>query len=80
MRRPIHIRRLLKECGRLEEAGPAFEAAIRLNLQSAEANYKLGVSLKELGRFEEAERAFQTAIRLNPQDAAGFGSLEGYSP
>jgi tetratricopeptide (TPR) repeat protein len=67
----------LKECGRLEEAGQAFEGAIRLNLQDAEAHYNLGVSLKENGRFEEAERAFQTAIRLNPRDASGSGSVAG---
>jgi tetratricopeptide (TPR) repeat protein len=66
---------LLKECGRLEEAGQALEGAIRLNLQNAEAYYNLGVSLKENGLFEEAEHAFQTAIRLNPQDASGSGGI-----
>jgi hypothetical protein len=60
---------LLKELGRLEEAGRAFQNAIQLNLQNAEAQYNLGVLMKESGRFEEAERAFQEAIRLNPQDA-----------
>jgi tetratricopeptide (TPR) repeat protein len=59
----------------LEETERALQKAIRLNLQNAEAQYNLGVSLKERGRFEEAERAFQEAIRLNPQDALGSNSV-----
>jgi tetratricopeptide (TPR) repeat protein len=59
----------------LKETERALQKAIRLNLQNAEAQYNLGVSLKERGRFEEAERAFQVAIRLNPQDALGSNSV-----
>jgi tetratricopeptide (TPR) repeat protein len=66
---------LLKERGRLEEAGRALQEAIRLNLQNAEAHYILGVLLKERGRLEEAERALQEAIRLNPQDTLGSNSV-----
>jgi tetratricopeptide (TPR) repeat protein len=74
------IRRRWKRWARLqepvlEETERALQKAIRLNLQNAEAQYNLGVSLKERGRFEEAERAFQEAIRLNPQDALGSNSV-----
>jgi tetratricopeptide (TPR) repeat protein len=69
---------LLKQRGRLEEAGRALETAIRLNLQNAEAQYNLGVLLQERGRFEEAEQAFQEAIRLNPQDASASKGAAGW--
>src|SRR5271157_6033347 len=59
----------------LEETQRALQKAIRLNPQSAEAHYILGVLLKERGRLEEAERAFQEAIRLNPQDTLGSNSV-----
>ena len=59
----------------LEETERALQKAIRLNPQSAEAHYILGVLLKERGRLEEAGRAFQEAIRLNLQNAEAHYNL-----
>ena len=52
-----------------EDALKAYEEAIRLNPQHANAYFRKGDTLDELGRSEEAVRMYDEAIRLNPNDA-----------
>jgi len=40
--------------------------AVRLNEQSAEAHYLLGVCLREAGRFDEAQSALTRSVTLSP--------------
>ena len=47
----------------------AYEEAIRLDPQNADAHYNKGNALSELGHYEEAVAAYKEAIRLNPEHA-----------
>ena len=60
--------------GSYEEALEAFERAIRLDPQLAEAWGNKGAALNALGRFEEALTAFDKAIEINPQLAEAWGN------
>ncbi|MDI6704493.1 MAG: tetratricopeptide repeat protein, partial [bacterium] len=58
------------ELGKLrrhKEAIKAFEKAIEINPQYAEAWVNKGFCLGELGIDEEAIKAFEKAIEINPQ-------------
>ena len=57
------------ESERHEEALVAFEVAIRLDPEDAEAHNNKGNALFELGRHDEALAAYEEAIRLDPDDA-----------
>lgn len=52
------------------DAKLAYEAAIRLGPQDAEAHLSLGVILEKTGRCEEAVAEYREAIRIQPDDAA----------
>jgi tetratricopeptide (TPR) repeat protein len=45
------------------EAAEAFEQAVRLDPNSAEAHYRLGLAYAALGRDEDAERSFEAAVK-----------------
>ncbi len=51
---------------RLEEAIAAFQAALRLQPQMAEAHANLGDALQNQGRYVEAEACYRRAIGLRP--------------
>ena len=51
---------------RLTEAVEAFQRAIHLNANLAEAHYNLGVALLGLGRRDEALAALRQALQLKP--------------
>jgi tetratricopeptide (TPR) repeat protein len=69
------VRAILKEGlaearqGRYGPALEAFERAIELDRDCAEAHNNAGLACAELGRREEARRHFQRAIELNPHHA-----------
>jgi len=59
----------LKHLGRLEEAFKAFDRAVELDIESAEAWKPLAQMLADLNRRDEAALAFQHVLKLDPQDA-----------
>lgn len=56
----------LAELGRLPEALPHFEQALRIRPTSAEAQNNYAYTLAVLGRFGEAIPFYQNALRLKP--------------
>ena len=54
----------LKSHGRLNEAVPHFEAAVRIRPEDGDAQNNLGAAYVELGRFNDAERHLDAALRL----------------
>ncbi|MGE5584453.1 MAG: tetratricopeptide repeat protein [Bacillota bacterium] len=61
--------------GRLDDAQAAFEAAIALDPENAQARNKLGVVLAHKGRLDEARVRFEEALALNPRFAAAMSNL-----
>ena len=59
----------LYSSGRLEEAISAYEKAIQLNSDKADAHYNKGNALAALGRYQAAVIAYDKAIKLSPDDA-----------
>ena len=53
----------------------AYQEAIRLKPDYAEAHYNLGVAYGELGRYQEEIAAYQEAIRLKPDYADAHCNL-----
>jgi tetratricopeptide (TPR) repeat protein len=54
--------------GKPAEALPAFQQAVRLDSNSAEAHFNLGKTQFALGHLNEAVAELQQALRLNPGD------------
>jgi tetratricopeptide (TPR) repeat protein len=52
-----------------EEAVEAYDKALEVKPDFAEAHYNRGVALSDLGRNEEAVHAYKKAIELKPDDA-----------
>jgi tetratricopeptide (TPR) repeat protein len=66
------------DLGRLEEARAAYEAALRLNPDYAEAHFYLAVTLEKLGRSQQARGHWRRYKELAPdgewvQLASEFG-------
>jgi tetratricopeptide (TPR) repeat protein len=60
----------LRDLGRSEEALVAYEEALRLDSNNAQAHGGRGDTLAQLGRREEALAAYEEALRLAPSYAA----------
>lgn len=60
---------------RHEEALQAYEQAVRLEPDSADAYYNKGNALLCLGRYEEARDAYEDALRLDPNLATAYTNL-----
>ena len=63
------------EFGRHQEAVEAFQQAIRLKPNLAQAHYNLCKAYGNLGRYQEAVDAFIQAIRLKPDFTEAHYSL-----
>jgi tetratricopeptide (TPR) repeat protein len=65
----------LAHVGRLEEAIPAYEEALRLKPDYAEAQYNLGVALARVGRRPEAIEHWERALQIQPDLADAHNNL-----
>ena len=65
----------LKDQGRLDEAIAAYNRAIALKPDYAEAHNNLGIALKDQGRLDEAIAAYHRAIALKPDHAEAHNNL-----
>ena len=63
------------QTGNLEKAINAFEKAISIKPNYAEAHNNFGNALKEQGRLEEAIQAFHKALLLKPDFAAAYRNI-----
>jgi tetratricopeptide (TPR) repeat protein len=58
---------VLAGAGRVQEAISHFEAALRIDPNSADAHVNLGIALSGIpGRMPEATRHFEAALRIKP--------------
>ena len=65
----------LRKIGRLDEAAEAYEAAIGLQPENADALADLGAVYQLQGRFDAAEAACRRAIGVNPDFVQGHYNL-----
>jgi DNA-binding helix-hairpin-helix protein with protein kinase domain len=63
------------KAGRYSEAVKAFQQAIALKQDYAEANHELGYALLKLKKYDEATAALKRAIGLNPKNADTYHNL-----
>jgi tetratricopeptide (TPR) repeat protein len=61
--------------GRLEEARQAFEQAVQVQPDFAQAHHNLGKTFFELRRLKEALDHYQRALRFQPDFAEAHHSL-----
>jgi Flp pilus assembly protein TadD len=62
----------LEDLGKYDEAIQAFDKALELDPQNAEAWSEKGYALGELGKYDEAIQALDKAIELDPQNAEAW--------
>ncbi len=65
----------LVRLGRIQEAIPHYEQALRLNPDYAEVHDNLGLALMSLGRVPEAIGQFEQALTIKPGFAVAHGNL-----
>jgi len=70
-----NLANLLSQQGKLDEAQPHYEAALRRKPEFVEAWYNLGLLEAKRGRTTEAERNYRAALRLKPNHAESHLSL-----
>ena len=66
---------LLNGLGRYDEAIKAYEKAIEVNPNNADAHNNLGHTYSEKGMFDEAILAYKEAIAINPNDVVVHNNL-----
>ena len=57
----------LGSLGRYDEATRAYDEAIRIDPEYAEAWFNKGLALYNQGRYDEAIKAYDEAIRIDPE-------------
>ena len=60
----------LQEQGKLEEAIEAYNKALAIKPDYAEAYYNMGIALQEQGKLEEAIEAYNKSLAIKPDYAA----------
>ena len=66
---------VLEREGLTEEAAEMYRKALKLDPESASANYNLGASLGRSGQFAEAESHLRAAIEADPKNAAAHQAM-----
>src|SRR5258708_15799431 len=61
--------------GRIDEAIPRFEAAVRLNPLDGVAWYDLAYARRQAEKFEQAAAAYREYTALSPEDPDGYFGL-----
>ena len=64
-----------KGLGRVEEASSAFNNALCIRPDSADALYNLGVALQDQGKLEEAVEAYNKALAIKPDYVDAYYNL-----
>lgn len=65
----------LFDLGKAKEAVLAYEQAIAITPDYADAHYNLGLALKQLGRLDQAVAAYGTALALKPDMVKAYSNL-----
>ena len=65
----------LKDQGKLEAAIEAYNKALALKPDYADAYFNMGVALKEQGKLEEAIEAYNKALALKPDYADAYNNM-----
>jgi tetratricopeptide (TPR) repeat protein len=65
----------LKEQGKLEEAIEAYNKALAIKPDYAEAYYNMGVTLQEQGKLEEAIEAYNKSLAIKPDYAEAYNNM-----
>ena len=65
----------LQEQGKLEEAIEAYNKALAIKPDYAEAYNNMGVTLKEQGKLEEAIEAYNKALAIKPDYAEAYNNM-----
>ncbi|MEL6765172.1 MAG: tetratricopeptide repeat protein, partial [Cyanobacteria bacterium J06607_6] len=71
----VNLGTALRLQGQFSEAIAAYQQALRLNPNFAEAQNNLGNALKEQGKFSEAIAAYRQALQLNPSYVVAHSNL-----
>jgi len=66
---------VLKDQGKLEEAIEAYNEALAIKPNYADACYNMGVTLEEQGKLEEAIEAYNKALSLKPDYAEAYNNM-----
>ena len=66
---------VLQEQSKLDEAIEAYNKALSLNPDYAEAYSNMGIALKEHGKLEEAIEAFNKALSIKPDYAEAYNNM-----
>ena len=62
----------LKDQGKLEEAIEAYNKALAIKPDYAEAYNNMGIALKDQGKLEEAIEAYNKALAIKPDYAEAY--------
>ena len=65
----------LKEQGKLEEAIEAYNKALAIKPDYAEAYNNMGITLKDQGKLEEAIEAYNKALAIKPDYAEAYNNM-----
>lgn len=71
----LNLGSTLADVGKLDEAMPHYEAALKIKPSYAEAHYNLAVALGLQGRLSEAIPHYERAIQFKPSYAGAYNNL-----
>ena len=72
---PFGIGEALQNLGKLEEAIEAYNKALDIKPDYAEAYYNMGIALKDQGKLEEAIEAYNKALAIKPDYAEACSNM-----